>query len=63
MTCFRLQEVLCDLTSILQKQRGGKDDRKVSGEQGERVSRPQSECAALAGGPDGPDEAEMRFNT
>lgn len=48
VTCFRLQEVLCDLTSILQKQRGGRDDRKVNGEQG-GVSRPQSECVALAG--------------
>lgn len=49
VTCFRLQEVLCDLRSILQKQRGGKDDRKVNGEQGERASSPQSECVALAG--------------
>lgn len=64
VTCFRLQEVLCDLRSTLQKQRGWKDDRKVNGEQGEKGKQP-AVCVWhwLGISQSGPDEAEMQFNT
>lgn len=63
VTCFRLQEVLCDLRSILQRQRGGKDDRKMNRE-GEKKGKPARALMGAAdwGSSHGGNGAGMGFN-
>lgn len=66
VTCFRLQEVLCDSRSILQRQHGGKDDRKMNREEGKKagVRQPGLWCVAGAdwGISSGWKWTEMGFN-